>query len=133
MPPIDRKKIRDAKVDEAHKTLFEEGIAIRRSVAGDSYVDASLARHSTPFSKPLQELVTEVGWGWIWSRPGLTRQQRSLLNLGALRNGVTEEEIREALLQVGIYVGLPASMEGFRVAGKALEEWKKEGKVKAKL
>jgi len=120
MPPIDRKKIRDAKVDETHKALFDEGIAIRRSVAGDSYVDASLTRRSTPFSKPLQKLVTEVCWGWIWSRPGLTRQQRSLLNLGmlcalnrstelgvhvrgALRNGVTEEEIREALLQVGIY------------------------------
>jgi 4-carboxymuconolactone decarboxylase len=124
MPPIDRDKIHTAKAEEAHKTLFDEGIAIRRSVAGDSYVDASLAKSST-FSKPLQELVTEVGWGWIWSRPGLSRKQRSLLNLGmlcalnrstelgvhvrgALRNGLSEEEIREALLQVGVYVGLPA-------------------------
>jgi 4-carboxymuconolactone decarboxylase len=125
MPPIDRNKIHSAKVEEAHKTLFDEGIAIRRAVAGDSYVDASLKRHSSTFSKPLQELVTEVGWGWIWTRPGLDRRQRSLLNLGmlcalnrsaelgvhvrgALRNGLSEEEIREALLQVGVYVGLPA-------------------------
>jgi 4-carboxymuconolactone decarboxylase len=125
MPPVDRNKIHAAKVDEAHRTLFEEGLAIRRSVAGDSYVDASLASHTSTFSKPLQELVTEVGWGWIWSRPGLSRKQRSLLNLGmlcalnrstelgvhirgALRNGLSEEEIREALLQVGVYVGLPA-------------------------
>lgn len=125
MPPINRTKIHDAQVAEAHKVLFDEGIAIRRSVAGDTYVDASLARHSSPFSKPLQEFVTEVGWGWIWSRPGLSLKQRSLLNLGmlcalnrstelgvhirgALRNGLSEEEIREALLQVGVYVGLPA-------------------------
>jgi 4-carboxymuconolactone decarboxylase len=179
MPPIDRKKIHDAKVDDAHKTLFDTGLEIRRSVAGDSYVDASLARHSTSFSKPLQELVTEVGWGWIWTRPGLSRKQRSLLNLGmlcalnrstelgvhvrgALRNGLSEEEIREALLQVGVYVGLPAckcfstfnstdmsiaielrqkltnihcftAIEGFRVAERALEDWKQEGSPKAKL
>ena len=115
------------KVADAHQTLFDEGIAVRRSVAGDSYVDASLKRHSSSFSKPLQELVTEVGWGWIWTRAGLDRKQRSLLNLGmlcalnrstelgvhvrgALRNGLSEVEIREALLQVGAYVGLPAGM-----------------------
>ncbi|KAH7393871.1 AhpD-like protein [Phaeosphaeria sp. MPI-PUGE-AT-0046c] len=150
MPPVDRNKIHAAKVAEAHKTLFDEGIAVRRSVVGDAYVDASLARNSSSFSKPLSELVTEVGWGWIWSRPGLTRKQRSLLNLGmlcalnrstelgvhvrgALKNGLSEEEIREALLQVGVYVGLPASMEAFRIAEKVLEEWKKGNQVKAKL
>ncbi|KAL6709568.1 hypothetical protein ACN47E_001503 [Coniothyrium glycines] len=139
------------KVDEAHNILFEEGIAVRRSVAGDSYVDASLKRHSSNFSKPLQEIVTEVGWGWIWTRPGLERKQRSLLNLGmlcalnrstelgvhvrgALNNGLSEVEIREALLQVGVYVGLPAAIEGFRVAEKVINDWKKEqGQVRAKL
>ncbi|KAF1843734.1 CMD-domain-containing protein [Cucurbitaria berberidis CBS 394.84] len=139
------------KIEEAHRTLFSEGIAVRRAVAGDTYVDASLARHSSDFSKPLQDIVTEVGWGWIWTRPGLDRKQRSLLNLGmlcslnrstelgvhvrgALRNGLSELEIREALLQVGVYVGLPAAIEGFRVAEKAIEDWKKEeGAVKAKL
>ncbi|OAL54933.1 CMD-domain-containing protein [Pyrenochaeta sp. DS3sAY3a] len=138
-------------ISKAHSTLFEAGLAVRRSVAGDTYVDASLARHSSDFSKPLSELVTEVGWGWIWTRPGLDRKQRSLLNLGmlcalnrgtelgvhvrgALRNGLSELEIREALLQVGVYVGLPAAMEGFRIAEKVIEDWKKEeGPVKAKL
>jgi 4-carboxymuconolactone decarboxylase len=110
---------------EAHRTLFEEGIKIRREVAGDEYVDAALKRFSSDFSKPLQSLLTELGWGWIWTRPGLDRKQRSLLNLGmlsalnkwtelgvhvrgALRNGLSEIEIREALLQVGGYCGLPA-------------------------
>lgn len=119
-------------VTKAHKILFEEGIAVRRSVAGDSYVDAPLERLSSSFSKPLQEIVTEVGWGWIWTRPGLERKQRSLLNLGmlcalnrsteldvhvrgALRNGLSEIEIREALLQVGVYVGLPAGKFNMRV------------------
>ncbi|KAF2685793.1 CMD-domain-containing protein [Lentithecium fluviatile CBS 122367] len=137
--------------EKAHKALFEAGLSIRREVAGDSYVDASLKRHSSDFSSPLQEIVTEVGWGWIWSRPGLDRKQRSLINLGmlcalnrstelgvhvrgALRNGVSQVEIRETLLQVGGYCGLPAAIEGFRVAEKVIEEYKKEnGHVKAKL
>lgn len=109
----------------AHQTLFEEGIKVRRAVAGDAYVDRSLQRHASEFSKPLQEIITEVGWGWIWTRPGLERKQRSLINLGmlcalnrstelgvhvrgALNNGVTEVEIRETLLQVGGYCGIPA-------------------------
>lgn len=111
--------------EEAHSHLFNKGLSMRRAVVGDSHVEASLSRHSSTFSKPLQELVTEVGWGWIWTRPGLSLKQRSLLNLGmlcalnrstelgvhvrgALRNGLSEVEIREALLQVGGYVGLPA-------------------------
>ena len=110
-------------ISQAHKVLFDEGITIRREVAGDKYVDAALSRFSSDFSKPLQELTTEVGWGWAWSRPGLDRKQRSLLNLGmlcalnrstelgvhvrgSLRNGLSEVEIREALLQVGCYCGL---------------------------
>lgn len=110
-------------IEEAHKTLFDAGIEIRREVAGSDYVDAALKRFSSDFSKPLQSSLTEIGWGWIWSRPGLTRKQRSLLNLGmlcalnrstelgvhvrgALNNGLSEVEIREALLQVGVYCGL---------------------------
>jgi 4-carboxymuconolactone decarboxylase len=114
-------------IEQAHKTLFDAGIAIRREVAGSDYVDASLKRFSSDFSKPLQSSLTEIGWGWIWSRPGLTRKQRSLLNLGmlcalnrsielgvhvrgALNNGLSEVEIREALLQVGVYCGLVSSI-----------------------
>ena len=127
--------------EEAHKTLFEEGLEIRRSVAGTSYVDASLSRQ-TDFSAPLQALVTEVGWGWIWARPGLTRQQRSLLNIGmlcalnrstelgvhvrgAMRNGLSEVEVREALLQVGGYVGLPAG-EWKDLYGERWRHWANE-------
>ena len=116
-------------ISHAHATLFDEGIKIRREVAGDKYVDAALQRFSSEFSKPLQDLLTEVGWGWVWSRPGLDRKQRSLLNLGmlcalnrsaelgvhvrgALRNGLSEEEIREALIQVGCYCGLVSFLGG---------------------
>lgn len=112
-------------IENAHKLLFGEGIKVRREVAGDKYVDAALKRHSSEFSRPLQEMVTELGWGWLWTRPGLDKKQRSLLNLGmlsalnrstelgvhvrgALRNGLSEVEIREAMLQVGGYCGLPA-------------------------
>ncbi|KAL1602610.1 hypothetical protein SLS60_006026 [Paraconiothyrium brasiliense] len=137
-------------IEQAHKTLFEAGIEIRREVAGSDYVDAALQRFSSDFSKPLQSSLTEIGWGWIWSRPGLTRKQRSLLNLGmlcalnrstelgvhvrgALNNGLSEVEIREALLQVGVYCGLPASLEAFRVAEDVINKYKKDAKPKAKL
>ncbi|KAF2641575.1 CMD-domain-containing protein [Massarina eburnea CBS 473.64] len=141
----------EAEIEAAHKTLFDAGIKVRREVVGDAYVDASLKRHSSDFSKPLQDIVTGVGWGWIWSRPGLDRKQRSLINLGmlcalnrgtelgvhvrgALRNGVSELEIRETLIQVGGYCGLPASIEGFRVAERVIDEYKKEkGNLRSRL
>jgi 4-carboxymuconolactone decarboxylase len=117
---------------------YEEGLAIRREVLGAEHVDRSLAR-ATDFSRPMQELVTEYCWGGVWSRPGLTRRDRSLLNLGmltalgrwpelrahvrgAIANGCTEEEIREALLQTAIYCGVPAAIEAFRSADAELEE-----------
>ncbi|KAF2176409.1 CMD-domain-containing protein [Zopfia rhizophila CBS 207.26] len=142
-------------IDDAHNALFEQGIKIRREVAGDGYVDRSLKKHSSDFSRPLQERVTEVGWGGIWSWPGLDRKQRSLINLGmlcalnrstelsvhvrgALRNGVSEAEIREALLQVGGHCGLPAAIEGFRVAERVIKEYKngtgeQRERIKSKL
>ncbi len=117
---------------------FEEGLAIRREVLGPEYVDAALER-ATPFARPLQELITEYCWGTVWSRPGLDRRTRSLINLamltalnrphelaghlrGALRNGCTEDEIQEVLLQAAVYCGLPAALDSFRVAEKVLEE-----------
>ena len=119
-------------------TRFDEGLAIRREVLGTEYVDAALER-ATPFAKPLQELVTEYCWGSIWSRPGLERRTRSLINLamltalnrphelaghvrGALRNGCSEEEIQEVLLQAAVYCGLPAALDALRVAEKVLSE-----------
>lgn len=132
--------------EEAHKRLFEEGLKIRYEVAGKAYVDKSLANASS-FSQPMQDLVTEAGWGMVWSRPGLERKQRSLLNIGmlcalnrgpelavhvrgAINNGATELEIRETLLQVAVYVGMPAGLEGFRIAEKVLHDMEEEQKQK---
>jgi 4-carboxymuconolactone decarboxylase len=117
---------------------FDTGLAIRREVLGPEYVDAALER-ATPFARPLQELVTEYCWGSVWSRPGLDRRTRSLVNLamltalnrphelgghvrGALRNGCSEEEIQEVLLQATVYCGFPAGLDAFRVAERVLEE-----------
>ncbi len=118
------------------KTRYERGLEIRREVLGAAYVDASLAA-ADDFTRPLQELVTEYCWGTVWARDGLPRRTRSLINLsmiaalnrphelklhvlGALRNGVSREEIREVLLQVAIYGGVPAAIDAFRVAKEVL-------------
>ncbi len=118
--------------------LFERGLEIRKSVLGAEHVERQMAA-ADDFTRPLQELVTEYCWGAVWGREGLDRRQRSMINLamisalnrphelkahvkGALRNGVTREEIREVLLQVGIYCGIPAAMDSFRVAREALAE-----------
>jgi 4-carboxymuconolactone decarboxylase len=117
---------------------FERGLQTRREVLGAEHVDRSLER-VTEFSRPVQELVTEYCWGEIWTRPGLDRRTRSLLNIvmltamnrmhelavhvrGAVTNGVTEEEIQEALLQTAVYCGAPAALESFRVAERVLQE-----------
>ena len=117
---------------------YEEGLEVRREVLGAAHVDRSLGA-ATPFTRPMQELVTEFCWGAVWTRPGLDRRTRSLINLamltalnrsqelgahvrGAIRNGCSEEEIQEALLQAAIYCGMPAGLEAFRVAERVLEE-----------
>ena len=118
--------------------LYQKGLAIRKAVLGEEYVNKALSQ-ANPFNAPLQELVTEYCWGKVWGRPGLDRKQRSLLNLamigvlnrphelrahvrGAITNGVTPEEISEVLLQVGIYAGVPAAVDSFRIAGEVLAE-----------
>jgi 4-carboxymuconolactone decarboxylase len=120
------------------ETLLDAGLRTRREVLGAEHVDRSLAQASD-FARPLQELVTEYCWGAVWSRPGLDRRTRSLLNLamltalnrrheleihvrGALTNGATEEEIRETLLQTAIYCGVPAGMDAVRTAEAVLRE-----------
>ena len=120
------------------KDLFDTGLAIRREVLGSEYVDRSI-QTADDFNRPLQELITEYAWGGIWSRPGLTRQTRSMINLamitalnrphelelhlrGALNNGVTREEIREVLLQTAVYCGAPAALDSFRIARKVFAE-----------
>jgi len=126
-----------------NQELFDKGMKIRREVLGDAYVDRALAK-SGPFNDPLQELVTTYCWGWNWSRDGLPRRDRSLINLamiavlnrghelkahvrGGLNNGLTREEIREVLLQVGIYGGIPAAVDSFRLANEAFAEIDAEG------
>ncbi|GGP00539.1 4-carboxymuconolactone decarboxylase [Nonomuraea glycinis] len=110
---------------------------------GAAHVERSLAA-VTEFSRPVQELVTEYCWGAVWTREGLDRRTRSLLNLvmltalnrghelavhvrGAITNGVTEAEIQEALLQAAVYVGVPAALESFRIAERTLGELRAEG------
>ena len=124
-------------------SAYEQGLAIRREVLGSEHVDRALER-AGEFGRPLQELVTEYCWNAIWSRPGLSRRDRSLLNLGmltalgrwpelgahirgALRNGCTEAEIQETLLQTAVYCGVPAAIEAFRSAESALAEGRSDG------
>ena len=118
--------------------LFEKGLKVRKEVVGAEYVEKQL-KEADAFNMPLQELVTEYCWGWLWNRPGLPRKTRSLLNVamlsalnrhtelkshvkGALRNGCTKEEISEVLLQVAVYAGVPAGVESFRLAREAFKE-----------
>ena len=120
------------------RDVFEKGLAIRKETLGKEFVEASFAS-ADDFIRPMQELVTEYCWGAVWGREELPRKTRSMLNLamlsclnrphelrmhlkGALRNGVTRTEIREVLLQVAIYGGIPAGVDSFRVAREVFAE-----------
>ena len=117
---------------------FEAGMKIRREVLGDAHVDAAIAKRNA-FSEEFQDLITRYAWGDIWTRPGLSRQTRSLITVAmlvalnreeelrmhlraALRNGATQEEIRETLLQSAIYCGVPAANSAFRIAQEIFTE-----------
>ncbi len=117
---------------------YETGMRIRRKVLGDAYVDQAMA-NADDFNRDFQRLVTEYCWGATWGREGLSHKQRSLNNLcllaalnrphefeihfrGALRNGCTIDELRETLLQIAIYAGVPAGVDAFRIARKVLAE-----------
>jgi 4-carboxymuconolactone decarboxylase len=121
-----------------NKELYEKGLAIRKSVLGAEYVDKALAS-ADDFSRPMQELTTEYCWGWCWGREGLDKKTRSIINLamisalnrphevkahvkGALNNGLSRDEIREVLLQVAIYCGIPAGVDSFRAAKEVFAE-----------
>ena len=118
--------------------LFEAGLKVRTEVLGPEYVERSIA-NATDFTRPLQELVTEYCWGAIWTRPGLDRQTRSLLNIamltalnrphevklhvrGARNQGVSKETIQEVLLQATIYCGVPAGLDSFKIAQGVFDE-----------
>ena len=116
---------------------YEQGMNIRRAVLGDAHVDRSISV-TTDFTAPFQDFITRYAWGEVWARPGLERRTRSLITLAmlvalnreeefkmhiaaALRNGVSVEELRELILQAGIYCGLPAANNAFAWAGGVLK------------
>jgi 4-carboxymuconolactone decarboxylase len=121
---------------------YVRGMAVRREVLGDEYVDKAI-NNATDFTKPLQDLITENCWGEIWTRSAIPKKTRSLITIatlaalkapaelkghvrGALRNGCTVEEIQEVLLQATVYCGVPAGVEAFRAAKDVIETWEKE-------
>jgi len=121
-----------------NKELFDKGLKTRREVLGPEYVDNAI-KNADEFNQDMQELVTQYCWGDVWNRPGLDRRTRSFLNLamlcalnrphelklhvrGAINNGLTKEEIKEVFLQVAIYCGVPAAIDGFRVAKETFKE-----------
>jgi 4-carboxymuconolactone decarboxylase len=123
-------------MDDAERT--RRGMTARREVLGDEHVDRAVATTSS-FTEPFQDLITRYAWGEIWSRPGLSRAERSLVTLAvlaalhhdnelamhvkaALRNGLQPEQISEVLLQVALYAGVPAGNRAFAVAQRALSE-----------
>ena len=124
-----------------NKELFDKGLEIRKSVLGKEFVENSI-KNADDFNMPMQELATEYCWGYVWGRPGLDKRTRSFLNLGmiaalnrphelkihvkgALRNGLTRQEIMEVFLQVAIYCGVPAGVDSFRIAREAFAEFDK--------
>jgi 4-carboxymuconolactone decarboxylase/3-oxoadipate enol-lactonase/4-carboxymuconolactone decarboxylase len=123
----------------------EDGMRVRREVLGDAHVDRAEAR-TDDFTREFQELITRYAWGEIWTRPGLDRRTRSCITLTALvaggrqeelalhvraarRNGLSEEEIKEVLLQCAIYCGVPAANAAFAVAQRVLAEDRAKGET----
>ncbi|BBP81509.1 hypothetical protein PHLH8_11510 [Pseudomonas sp. Pc102] len=128
-------------MSEARKT----GVQVRREVMGDTFVDRALG-NATEFTQPLQDFVNEHAWGGVWNREGLDRRTRSLITLaaltalkcpqelkghvrGALNNGCTVEEIREALLHCAVYAGVPAAIDAFRAAQEVIDAWQADQKA----
>lgn len=122
---------------------YEKGLTVRRAVLGDPHVDRSI-KNRDDFNREFQDLLTRYAWGEIWTRPGLPRKTRSLLTIvmlvalnrpdefrmhlrAALNNGVTKEEIKEALLQTAIYCGVPAANSAFHAAQEVFSETKTKG------
>ncbi len=119
--------------------LYEAGLKVRREVLGSEWVDPQMEKaKSDPFTAAIQDMVTEYCWGYAWTRPGLDKKTRSMLNLailttlgkmtelkghvrGAIQNGCTRDEIMEVLLHTTVYTGIPAGVDAFRNAKEALD------------
>ena len=117
---------------------YENGLKCRKEVLGDKYVDAALNK-ADDFNRDFQKMVTEYCWGGTWARGILSKKQRSILNLGmlaalnrphefrlhfkgAITNGITPEELREILIQISVYCGVPAGIEAFKLSREVFEE-----------
>ncbi len=124
--------------NETMEQLYDRGLAVRREVLGPEYVDRSI-QSANDFMKAFQHITTEWCWGYAWTRPGLDRKTRSLINLamltalnrapeiklhvrGAINNGVTVDEIKEVLLHATVYCGIPAGLDAFKAANEVLKE-----------
>ncbi|MGZ5091363.1 MAG: carboxymuconolactone decarboxylase family protein [Burkholderiales bacterium] len=122
------------------KQLMDAGLGVRREVLGDEYVDRAM-KNADDFNKPFQEVVSEYCWGLCWSDETLSRRERSILNLGmiaalgkmhefelhlrgAIRNGLTKEELRAVLIQIAVYCGIPVGVDCFRTAKQVIGEMK---------
>ncbi|MET4389746.1 4-carboxymuconolactone decarboxylase [Bradyrhizobium sp. F1.4.3] len=120
------------------KKMHDKGLEVRKAVLGEAYVNNAL-KNVDDFNRPFQEMLNEYCWGTVWGREELPRKTRSMLNIamiailnrqhefrahlkGALTNGVTRDEIREILMQVAIYGGMPAAVDSFRIAREVLAE-----------
>jgi 4-carboxymuconolactone decarboxylase len=120
------------------KKLMDAGLSARRAVLGDEYVDRAM-KNADDFNKPFQEVVSEYCWGLCWTDETLSRRERSILNLGmiaalgkmqefelhlrgAIRNGLTKEELRAVLMQIAVYCGIPVGVDCFRVAKQVIGE-----------
>ncbi len=117
---------------------YEQGLGVRREVLGDEYVDRALSG-ATEFTADFQEFITRYAWGGVWTRPGLDRRTRSAVTItalvalghleelklhvrGALRNGLTQEEIKEVLIQSAVYCGVPAANSAFAAVRSVIED-----------
>ena len=122
----------------SEETLFDKGLKVRKEVLGEDYVNKSIAG-ADEFTRTMAEWSTEYCWGALWTRPGLDRRSRSIANLSmiaalnrphelklhvkaAVQNGLTRDEIKEVLLQVAVYAGVPAGIDSFRIAREAFKE-----------
>jgi 4-carboxymuconolactone decarboxylase len=127
-----------AKPQPRNQQLYDEGMKVRKAVLGSDYVDNSMAG-ADEFMMAFQDITTEYCWGYAWTRPGLAKKTRSMLNLamlaalnrgpelklhinGALTNGVTKDEVKEIFLQVAIYCGIPAGLDAFKHARDVFKE-----------
>lgn len=128
---------------------YRQGMATRRAVLGDAHVDRS-EKNRTEFDEPFIDLITEAAWGHVWSRPNLTRRERSMITLAILaglgredelvlharataNTGATEEDVREVLMHVAIYAGVPAANTAFRIVKQVFAEMKANGSATAEM